>query len=70
MTIDYEIWNAMSVEEKKAYVESVPEEETLFSDSLGDSDSINQEWKQALYAAMPGALAVVTFTSVVFAISP
>lgn len=70
MTIDYEIWNAMSVEEKQAYVESVPEAETLFSDSESDTQSINQEWKRALYAAMPGALVAVTLVSLIFTITP
>lgn len=70
MTIDYEIWNAMSVDEKRAYVESIPEDEDLFTDVFEESASINDEWKKALYAAMPGALAIVVFSSLIFTLAP
>jgi len=55
MSIDYEIWNAMSIEEKRAYVEALPDdEEELICEPAGGSS----QWEMAVFCSLPAAVGI------------
>jgi len=65
MNIDYEIWNAMSTEEKKAYIESLPPE-PIFDGRLEKAS----EWANAATCAIPIAVGLLALVASLILFTP
>lgn len=65
MNIDYEVWNAMSIDEKKAYVESLPPE-PLFDRKFEKAS----EWSTALVCAAPVAMGLFALVATLIFFTP